>query len=29
VFFLNDAKGWAVGSQGLILHTVTGGFDTP
>jgi photosystem II stability/assembly factor-like uncharacterized protein len=29
VFFINDAKGWAVGSQGLILHTVTGGFDTP
>jgi photosystem II stability/assembly factor-like uncharacterized protein len=25
VFFLDDLHGWAVGSQGLILHTATGG----
>ncbi len=25
VFFLDDRRGWAVGAQGLILHTATGG----
>jgi photosystem II stability/assembly factor-like uncharacterized protein len=25
VFFLDDLHGWAVGTQGLILHTATGG----
>lgn len=25
VFFLDDQRGWAVGDQGLILHTATGG----
>jgi photosystem II stability/assembly factor-like uncharacterized protein len=25
VFFLDDNHGWAVGAQGLILHTATGG----
>ena len=25
VFFLDDLRGWAVGTQGLILHTATGG----
>jgi photosystem II stability/assembly factor-like uncharacterized protein len=25
VFFLDDNRGWAVGDQGLILHTATGG----
>ncbi len=25
VFFLDDRRGWAVGTQGLILHTATGG----
>ena len=25
VFFLDDHRGWAVGTQGLILHTATGG----
>lgn len=26
VFFLDDRRGWAVGTQGLVLHTATGGF---
>ncbi len=25
VFFLDDRRGWAVGTAGLVLHTVTGG----
>jgi photosystem II stability/assembly factor-like uncharacterized protein len=25
VFFLDDRRGWAVGTQGLVLHTATGG----
>ena len=25
VYFLDDNHGWAVGGQGLILHTATGG----
>jgi photosystem II stability/assembly factor-like uncharacterized protein len=25
VFFLDERRGWAVGSQGLVLHTATGG----
>ncbi|MEP7028425.1 MAG: YCF48-related protein [Candidatus Eisenbacteria bacterium] len=25
VFFLDDRRGWAVGEQGLVLHTATGG----
>lgn len=25
VFFLDDQRGWAVGTQGLVLHTATGG----
>jgi photosystem II stability/assembly factor-like uncharacterized protein len=25
VFFLDERRGWAVGTQGLVLHTVTGG----
>ncbi|MEO6462000.1 MAG: YCF48-related protein, partial [Candidatus Eisenbacteria bacterium] len=26
VYFLDDRRGWAVGTQGLVLHTATGGF---
>jgi len=25
VFFLDDQRGWAVGTLGLVLHTATGG----
>lgn len=25
VFFLDDQRGWAVGTQGLVVHTATGG----
>jgi photosystem II stability/assembly factor-like uncharacterized protein len=26
VFFLDDYRGWAVGTSGVVIHTTTGGF---